>query len=1349
MSKEIKEEKSDYEIIEGKLINKINNKDFNTNNSKEKNSIKDSKLLQNRTKSNLSSRQYSNSNIISQNKIEKPTKIKSSNLIAIGYCKGQKRRKEDYFKLKTLTKISKNKKFKENSKNFYFNVNQMTESTASFYNRNINAINNKNIHSNRKFPDLINGIQKNKNKKNIFTPDYIYSSPTREEIIKRSKSYLSNKENRDIYNNEVNSYFSPRMFSYIKKPEQKFKKMASIGRINTNICISPSTTNNSIINTNNSSSHLMNKNSFTSNIQKSKDNNITVYIEDKVKKMTAIEYQLNQLLAKKEQKEKEKEKEKAKYKIDKFNHLIDIENNNFNLDDLYLNYLKHIDDNSYRDYAFQVDNYSLRKNNNSKKNYAKLSNNYNDNFINSNENINNHDTTYGDSSYRLWLSKNINYKNNNTDNSKIISNPKIRYSFLDKVINKINRKVSVVKPHSVKEMDLNLNKNTKNKNLKDFITYGYELTPEILFKIKQLHENENLPLKKEEKKQKIIRPTSTFSLSEKKYKKKYEESKNIDKEKNYSISKNYITDISNKSPNHDFLECLGESSNRNKLDWNLISEADKEQGRILWKKLSMVPKPLKASAQNIHSKTSKKELKNIISNIQKNAQNNIYKVINTIKDDRINAENNHIKNKYSNNNYKNDKSSNINNIDINNNFSKIKNINNKNIIGLKKETKDYNIYNTKEKKDCEIEKENNKNHYSLLNSKLKEVKKNLNQNQKIDKKNLFKIEKQKGILSISYFSNNTIEENKGGKNNENESINEIEIGIEEKNNIKKEDKNENEKEKENIKKIEEIEKIEEVKEKINEKNVENIKEKENDVIKEKEKEEEEEKDKKMIFENNIKIKKEINIFINRTNSKKATKRQSLSKNKINTRNSMNLKRDSFFFSSPQKNNIAKIRFKNQYKNQDIIDLLDSEHTSSKDSKNKSNKTNKKKYNNKYLFHKKRKKIYNLKKKEELRNEKYQKKNPNIVVRKNQSFILEDNPILNGLIPKKFKDNNISSYINDEIDYWSDDNSKRCKKFKQQVLILSYFPKRENHTILYENLYKNYKTKQHNDEEKMNKYYDEIYNKYGNESQREEELINISIYGLELKITKKMQKNYYKRFMHNVKQNNKIQRDQKRNNRRLTLILDKYNLSKITEDFLKQNLSKNKRKSMINKDKIKRLSILKTNPAAPWDDDSECNEDKEISAWKERINEMKKIEKKNLEALLKLKNDIKFKIKEGKINDTEMEKYIQFQKRINDLTLSGINNGFHMGLVEEGFDSFEDELRMNEEKRQEERRINSFIDSMTYDLNYHFRRTQKENLLHVIDFKIKNFVNVLSPIKINPKSKSIKKINKIQKKKQEL
>ena len=978
MSNKIKEEKSDYEIIENKFINNKNNKDLNTNNSKHKNSIKDSLLLQNKMESNLSSRQYSYSNVIPQNKIEKPTKIKSSNLMALGYSKGQKNKKEDYFKLKTLTKISKNKKFNDNSKNFYFNVNEMTENTDSFYNRNINAINNKNIYTGQKFPDVISGSQKNKNRKNIFTPEYLYSSPTRDEIIKRSKSYLYDKDNREIYNNENNS-FSPRLFSYMKKPEQKFKKMTSTGRISTNIYISSSTTNNSIINTNNSSSPCMNKNSLTSNNQKTKDNNITVYIEDSVKKMTAIEYQLNQLLAKKEQREREreKEKEKVKFKIDNFNNLIDIENNKFNLDDLYLNYLKHIDDNSYRDYDFQEDNYSLRKNNNAKENNSKLNHNYNDNFTNSNENFNNHDTKYGDSSYRLWLSKNIDYKNNNTNNSKLVSNPKIRYSFLDKVMHKINRKVNVVNPHyeKEKEMELNMNKKAKNKNHKDFITYGYELTPEKLFKIKQLHEKEILALKEEEKKPKIKRPCSTFSMSENKYKKKYEDSKNIDKEKNFSISKNHMAKASNKTPNHDYLDCLGESSNRNKLDWNLISEADKEQGRILWKKLCMVPKTLKSSAQNINSKNSKKELKNIISNIQKFSQNNIYKVINTIKDDRINVENNYIKNKYSKNNNKKGRNANINNIDINNNFAKNKNINslsNKNIKGLKKETKDYNIYNTREKKASEIEKseENNIKNNSLNDSKLKEEKKILNQNQKIDNQNLFKIEKQKGILSISNLSNMTVEENKVGKEDEEETINEIEIPIEEVNNITKDDKKEKEKEIRNIKEAIEV------KEKINDKNVENIKEKEK------------EKDKKMIFESNNKIRNEINIFINRTNSKKENKRQSISNIMINSKNSMNLKKDSFSFSSPQKKN--KTRFRNQNKNQDIIDLLDSEYTSSKGSKDKSSKTKfKKKYKNKYLFHKKSKKKYNLKKKEKLRNEKYQKKNPDIVVRKNQSFILED------------------------------------------------------------------------------------------------------------------------------------------------------------------------------------------------------------------------------------------------------------------------------------------------------------------------------------------------------------------------
>ena len=34
------------------------------------------------------------------------------------------------------------------------------------------------------------------------------------------------------------------------------------------------------------------------------------------------------------------------------------------------------------------------------------------------------------------------------------------------------------------------------------------------------------------------------------------------------------------------IECLGDSLYKNKLDWNLISESDRQKGKILWKKLN-------------------------------------------------------------------------------------------------------------------------------------------------------------------------------------------------------------------------------------------------------------------------------------------------------------------------------------------------------------------------------------------------------------------------------------------------------------------------------------------------------------------------------------------------------------------------------------------------------------------------------------------------------------------------------------------------------------------------------------------------------------------------------------------
>ena len=111
-------------------------------------------------------------------------------------------------------------------------------------------------------------------------------------------------------------------------------------KINKNRCVSPSTTNNSNLYNNNNSSNIYFK---KSNIFHKKTKNIINEINgDNIKnikgnnfsekdiKMTAIEYQLNKLLARKE---KEKEKVKIKFNENKK------DNKGINLEELYSKYL--------------------------------------------------------------------------------------------------------------------------------------------------------------------------------------------------------------------------------------------------------------------------------------------------------------------------------------------------------------------------------------------------------------------------------------------------------------------------------------------------------------------------------------------------------------------------------------------------------------------------------------------------------------------------------------------------------------------------------------------------------------------------------------------------------------------------------------------------------------------------------------------------------------------------------------------------------------------------------------------------------------------------------------------------
>ena len=70
------------------------------------------------------------------------------------------------------------------------------------------------------------------------------------------------------------------------------------------------------------------------------------------------------------------------------------------------------------------------------------------------------------------------------------------------------------------------------------------------------------------------------------------------------------------------------------------------------------------------------------------------------------------------------------------------------------------------------------------------------------------------------------------------------------------------------------------------------------------------------------------------------------------------------------------------------------------------------------------------------------------------------------------------------------------------------------------------------------------------------------------------------------------------------------------------------------------------------------------------------------------------------------------------------------LLEQEFTSFEEELKIKEQKKKEEKRINNFFNNMNYDIekNYYIKKAQKKLFGDFFDFNEKFNINILSPSK---------------------
>jgi len=102
--------------------------------------------------------------------------------------------------------------------------------------------------------------------------------------------------------------------------------------------------------------------------------------------------------------------------------------------------------------------------------------------------------------------------------------------------------------------------------------------------------------------------------------------------------------------------------------------------------------------------------------------------------------------------------------------------------------------------------------------------------------------------------------------------------------------------------------------------------------------------------------------------------------------------------------------------------------------------------------------------------------------------------------------------------------------------------------------------------------------------------------------------------------------------------------------------------------------------------------------------VKDIENNLAMSLLKLREDIKFKISVGECEKTEMDEYIKFENRLNkykkecnlnDKNKRKENSYFLLKKINEFIELFE----IRENKKMEENRINKFLNNLNYDLHY--------------------------------------------------
>ena len=352
--------------------------------------------------------------------------------------------------------------------------------------------------------------------------------------------------------------------------------------------------------------------------------------------------------------------------------------------------------------------------------------------------------------------------------------------------------------------------------------------------------------------------------------------------------------------------------------------------------------------------------------------------------------------------------------------------------------------------------------------------------------------------------------------------------------------------------------------------------------------------------------------------------------------------------------------------------------------------------------------------------------------KNKSFDLSENPILDELYSSIDLSEEEKNFTEDS-DIINDNN-----KFDKFDSITKRKIKRKS-TMIFDKYFKNYKWK-YIEDEKMKKYFNDLFNKYGKE-EKDEELVDIKFFGYNFKIKRKNQKNFKIILLNNIRLEEKIKKENDILNRKLNLILNKY---KKKNNFLKnkdlynssilfrrhRKTSKRNHSIIRKKEKTKSKESLFIKSIKKEEEEEEDNDKNFNSELFKGIKSDSKneLEKKKEELLENMEDEIKNKINRGEVYRTEMDNFLTFQKRLNAYQINPNQNKKIIKILEHELISFQEELKIREQKKREEKRLNNFINEMNYDIKrkIDFKNKQKNKFCNVVDYKEKNNMSILSP-----------------------